>query len=314
MFGVLASGLASGAKGGSKGSFWDQIKTNYSNPLSYFTGGPGWWNGATAGLEGMTGMFSSLDRQKANEAANEQAMAMRREEIALQKEFAKNGIRWRVEDAKRAGLSPLAALGAAGASYGGATATIMPDHSSAEISDRMGQNISRAMQTTRTPYEQEMAKLSLSNAQADLDGKVIDNQIRASQLRNLNQGQSPGIPSAGGTGEMIKGQRQAVNVTPSEVIASESQGSPVQAGAINTLQYTRESSGNIGITMSKDAKERNEDDFVAETLWHLKNRTSPPPPSREKFPLPHGMSWEWNFFKQEFEPKRWKYKKGENQR
>lgn len=36
---------------------------------------------------------------------------------AAQEKYAKNSIQWRVEDAKKAGIHPLAALGAAGASY-----------------------------------------------------------------------------------------------------------------------------------------------------------------------------------------------------
>ncbi len=40
-----------------------------------------------------------------------------REQMRLQKEFAQNGIQWRVADAKAAGLHPLYAIGASGASY-----------------------------------------------------------------------------------------------------------------------------------------------------------------------------------------------------
>lgn len=38
-------------------------------------------------------------------------------DAALQREFAQHGIRWRVRDARKAGLHPLAALGASGAAY-----------------------------------------------------------------------------------------------------------------------------------------------------------------------------------------------------
>lgn len=40
-----------------------------------------------------------------------------RSQIALQREFAQNSIQWRVADAKKAGIHPLAALGAQGTSY-----------------------------------------------------------------------------------------------------------------------------------------------------------------------------------------------------
>ncbi len=38
-------------------------------------------------------------------------------QIAAQKEFAQNGIQWRTADAKAAGLHPLYAIGASGATY-----------------------------------------------------------------------------------------------------------------------------------------------------------------------------------------------------
>lgn len=73
-------------------------------------------------------------------------------QIALQKDFAKNGIRWKVEDAKAAGVHPLFALGAS-------TIPFQP----MAINDTMGpaigeasQNIGRAISAQSTTEERAM--------------------------------------------------------------------------------------------------------------------------------------------------------------
>jgi len=226
-------------------------------------------------------------------------------EIATQKEFAQNGIRWKMDDAKAAGIHPLAALGAPTASGGGTMITSQPDTSVSQGLQNMGQSVSRAIQSQRTAQERQLADLQLANAQADLDGKLIENQIKSSSYQKMNQ-VGPAFPSAM-DGAMIPGQGNSVipgfKVTPSEASASSRFNSGVQAGGINSLQYTREADGSIGIAPSKDAKERNEDDFIAESLWHIKNRFMPPPPDPREWPLPKGFTkWQWNPFTQSFKP------------
>lgn len=82
---------------------------------------------------------------------------------ALQKQFAQYGIRWRVEDAKAAGLHPLYALGAQIPSYS-------PVHSEAPAQlAEMGQNIGRAVQATQTARERERSQLELELLKSQVD-------------------------------------------------------------------------------------------------------------------------------------------------
>lgn len=79
-----------------------------------------------------------------------------REQMAMQREFAQNGIQWRVEDAKKAGLHPLYAIGASGASY--------------------------------TPVSQDSS--AMGNAVADAGaylGKAIDGSVDKETRRQLEQ-------------------------------------------------------------------------------------------------------------------------------
>ena len=88
--------------------------------------------GASAGA-GIVGNL--LGNRAAKKAAAQQA--------ALQKEFAQNGIRWKVADAKAAGLHPLSALGAQTISY--QPVSVGQDFSAF---GQMGQDVSRAMMAT----------------------------------------------------------------------------------------------------------------------------------------------------------------------
>lgn len=249
---------------------------------------------------------------QADRNANAHAQRMN---AAEQKEYAQQGIRWKVDDARAAGLHPLAALGASTASGGGShlVGGGSEGGSIASTLGQMGQDVSRSIQATRTDGERQLANLQLANAQADLDGKTIENQIRASQLQKMNA-TGPAFPSAVDQ-PMISGQGNTIpgfKVRASEANASSRFNTGVQAGAINTLQYTREADGSLGIAPSSDAKERNEDDLVAESLWHFKNRLSPPPPDPREFPLPKGAKfWKWQPITQRFIPDsdEWHWKK-----
>ena len=170
-----------------------------------------------------------------NAAAHAQRM-----NSAHEKQMAESGIRMRVNDATLAGIHPLAALGASvasptsgpnvvgGGSEGGDLARSLGD---------MGQNISRSVAATRTADERALMDLQLANARADLDGKVIENQLKTSQLQNM-KGVGPAFPSPMDK-QMIPGQGNSIpgyKVVPSEATASALGQPGRQAGAINSLQ------------------------------------------------------------------------------
>jgi len=122
-------------------------------------------------------------------------------EIDLQKDFAKKGIQWKVADATKAGLHPLAALGANTMSY---QPVGLGDGLSASM-ESMGQNIDSAIDRTRNGTE----KINTQLGALQLERAGLENDLLRSQIAQLNR--QPPMPTDGGAGELIPGQAQSVS-------------------------------------------------------------------------------------------------------
>lgn len=136
-----------------------------------------------AGISALGSILAGNQAQKSQEKQNAA-------NIALQKEFAQHGIRWKVEDAKAAGLHPLAALGAQTSSF----SPISIGSPAATGLAAAGQDIGRAIGAMRTPdekadaYTQALRALQLQRGQ-------LENTLLASRIRLVNQpGTGPGLP------------------------------------------------------------------------------------------------------------------------
>lgn len=261
--------------------------------------------GPIAAAVGSNILSGVLDSQSTR-AANATQTDIANRNIELQKEFAKNGIRWKVEDAKAAGIHPVYALGASTHSFSPISVGTMPDDSAARAVSGMGQDISRAIQATRTAEEQTLAKLQLQSAQLDLEGKAIDNQIRASQLQKI---QAPGTQSFPGSQNFIPGQGNSslYNIKPLDKTASSPSRSAQEPAWSPDVGYARTDTGLVPVP-SKDIKERIEDQMVPELMWAARNYLIPNlslgssgQPSKDM--LPKGATgWKWHYGKQEWQP------------
>lgn len=232
------------------------------------------------------------------DAERKQREANERNE-ALQREFAQNGIRWKVADAKAAGIHPLAALGAQTTSYQSST---QPEPSMlADMSARMGQDVSRAVSATRTSEERALAQLQIQGAQLELEGRALDNQLKQSQLQKL-QATGPGIAGQ----SFIPGQGNGsalITNKPLDRTASHPQTPYAEPGAITDTGWIKTPTGVIAVP-SKDAKERIEDVMPHEWSHFIRNNVAPnfgggPKPPKDA--LPKGFTdWEWQFDAQEW--------------
>lgn len=135
----------------------------------------------SAGSSLLGGLFGKSSADKANKFA---------------KDSAQKSIQWRVADAKKAGVSPIYALGAPTMSVGG---MIGESPLGNALSD-MGQNIGRAVNATTSSqgrFDEQLRQLQLKRAS-------LENDLLASQIANLNQ--AGRMPAAPGTGSIIPGQ------------------------------------------------------------------------------------------------------------
>ena len=114
-------------------------------------------------LSGISSLIGGNSAQKAQARANAQ-------NAALQKEFAQHGIRWKVADAKAAGIHPMYAMGAQGASASASFGAEPQKQNILETLANTGSDIARSVQTS------QMEKLNMSLLQSQIDGQNIENQ------------------------------------------------------------------------------------------------------------------------------------------
>lgn len=196
----------------------------------------------------------------------------------MQKEFAKEGIRWRVADAKAAGIHPIYALGASGATYTPSSAAFAADTSIPNAFAAAGQDIGRAVNSTRTQTERvtafTQAAQGLALEKGKLENEVLKLEI-ASKAGRLRQEAAPPFP---GNNYLMPGQAQSGAVAPKDEPLERvhsAPGAPHQEhAAIPDVGYARTRTG-LAPVPSQNVKERIEDNMVQEMLWAWRNNVLP---------------------------------------
>ena len=250
----------------------------------------GWIGDAIGGAIGAAGsVVGGLLGQSASAQANEQ-------NYQAQKEFAQNGIRWRVADAKAAGLHPLAALGAQTSGY--TPSAFVGDTSwMGDAAQNLGQSIGRAAEAKMTARERARERaiadqsVALTMENSRLKNEFLQTQIaaqkqdmalqlaRSAAMAVRTQQAVPGMPSIGGDGTVIAGQAQAyptagTKAKPVEVSTS-LPGAPHQQAGLNPDVKWRKTATGYRVAMSDQAKSDNEDDWFGTLQWNLANRVAP---------------------------------------
>jgi hypothetical protein len=247
----------------------------------------GWGSAIGGAIGGALGLIGAGQSQVSAERLN-------RLNYEHQKEFAQNGIRWRVADAKAAGLHPLAALGAQGASY--SPSAVIGDSPDYSFLKDMGQGIDRAMDA-KTTQKERAEKEEKSNAlfNEELKGKQLQNQETETRIQQMKwdmamdaarnaersvrtQQQVPPMPSLAPDGSLMPGQSNAtspgdiIDAKPPEVTLNAPGRPNVEAASINELAFSRTGDGGYAPVMSTDAKNRLEEDIVGTFGWNMRNR------------------------------------------
>ncbi len=192
----------------------------------------------------------------------------------MQKDFARMGIRWKVADAKAAGIHPLAALGAN-------TMPFNPVYGSSVADDlsNIGQDVSRAIDSTRTLKERaEHAKLDLEAKRLQVEGLSVD----------LQNKRATNPPMATLPGNKLNG---TVDVVKARVVGSDEKDLTKEAGVHPGHTYYANGDGSYTPIPSERAKEGIEDMTLAEMQWQFRNLILP----KTKPPfLPKGATgWKW---------------------
>lgn len=133
---------------------------------------------------GLSALGGFLGRQQQSDQAAQN--------IALQREFAQNGIQWKVRDAQKAGIHPLYALGASTTSFSPVSVGGSP---MGDALTSMGQNVTRAASAYTSAQERQAATVAngqqIASNSLDLEAKKLQIEILKSRLATMSQ---PGTP------------------------------------------------------------------------------------------------------------------------
>lgn len=121
-------------------------------------------------------------------------------DVNMQREFARHGVSWRVADAKEAGVHPVWSLSGGGAAYA-PSAVSVGTGSGSSFNATMGQDVSRAAQSTMTPEQRLLFELELETKKLQRDIVQFDLTSR----RGGNAQVGPGMPSTTIPGDMFAG-------------------------------------------------------------------------------------------------------------
>lgn len=240
--------------------------------------------GAVGGLLGGVGSIVSAGMSGANAAALNQA------NYEHQKEFAQNGIRWRVADAKAAGLHPLAALGAQTSGY--TPSAVVGDSPDFSFLRDIGQDVGRAIDAKSTAAERAANKAKIDQgANLELEGKQLDNEYKRTLIASQKQDDAlrlanaavraswsqqlpPAMPSIKDN-PVVDGQAQAYPIPgteskPAEVVTS-FRGGTIQAGTNPDIAFDKTRNGGYTMRMSDSQKQANEDSIHGTAAFLMRN-------------------------------------------
>lgn len=268
--------------------------------------------------------------QQETNAAN---IAMQRETNAANKsladaanakaeEAARNSILWRVEDANRAGIHPLYAVGAPGISLSPTTAFQQAPQSVAPRKDvvptvdyrSMGQNLDRAVHSMRTKGERAAAAAAAADQAMTtktlehiaIDHGMLQNDLLRAQIARLGAEQGgPPAPSFSMGGSSPSPRVQPLPATPT---INSIYDNGREAGNITDYSYTRTGAGSLMKIPSQDYKNRTDEDLVGNIMWNWRNRMAPfftknnKVPDRREFPLPKGQQWGYDRWTDSYRP------------
>lgn len=152
-----------------------------------------------AGLGNAAG--SALGGSSSSDKRYDQQMAFAQSQDQFSRDYVQNAIQWRVEDAKKAGVHPMAALGISSPQYSAASLPSIPSDTQSIDPMEFGQSLNYAATKAKDRKQQaqmvdlQMRGLELDNEykQAQIDALKVD--TLASSIASNQAWQSPANPT-----------------------------------------------------------------------------------------------------------------------
>lgn len=218
----------------------------------------------------------------------------------MQEKFARSGIQWKVEDAEKAGVHPLFALGAQTHSF----APVGVGTAAAHL-ESAGQDIGRAVAAGQ-PEGIRMADYTRKLQDLQLTRAGLENELLASQIAKIRQAGTPPAPPTVEQKWLLDGQGSVPSLIDTAAMsrsASDPEKTYMEPGVINEVGFARTSDGGWAPVYSNDAKQRLEEDTLGAIGWNIRNRLGPifgmglKPPN---VPLEKGKAWIYNPITQQY--------------
>lgn len=144
-------------------------------------------------LKAGTAIAGGIMNSRAADKANATNLEIARRNEEMQIAFAQKGIRWKVDDAKAAGVHPVYALGAPTTSFSPISFNATADNSMGNAIASMGSDIGSAINRTRTAPERADAFTSAVQA-LTLEKGALENEVLRSRLAREKQANNPPMP------------------------------------------------------------------------------------------------------------------------
>lgn len=251
-------------------------------------------------IAGGTALLGGALKSGEANVAQGQSMDMAMNQQAMQMLMAKSGVTMRADDImnaySRTGLHPLALMGVQAPSYTPVNYVGSAGTSMGDAVSNAGQNLGRAMMATKTIDERDRAYIDATRDLALQKGN-LEVQLLASNLRRMNM-VGPGMPSMVNPGT-IPGQGDGPGVNTLGIIRDSFAVDPVgpkELRALPEVGHLSTPGGGLVPVPGKEAKERIEDDFWAQTGFFVRNNLLPQfnVNTSEPYPAPRGWHWQYD--------------------
>lgn len=230
-------------------------------------------------------LAGALINKRSNDKQHQYQTHVEQRNIARDYDFAKNQLQWRAEDARKAGIHPLAAMG--GQTYT-PSANIAGGGGMADVGGnlaQMGQDIGRAIKAGQDKYTRQVQEITLENLKTDSAMKKLQLQ---QAMKSANQQIAPAVPNPVKEQTNPSGKIRKVN---SDVMSSIGRGA-VQAGQPPAYRWVKTGKEEYQPVLSEQMKQSEEETPGAFTSWiEMRFKAGK---LDKPFKAPTGKYWDYN--------------------